>query len=41
MTMNAVVAIVGMGEGIALAVARRFASEGFIIAMIVRSENKL
>jgi short-subunit dehydrogenase len=36
-----IMAIVGMGEGIALAVARRFAREGFVIVMLARSENKL
>lgn len=39
--MNPVVAIVGMGEGIALGVARRFAREGFTVAMCARSEDKL
>lgn len=33
--------IVGMGDGIGLAVSRRFAKEGFAIAMIARSEAKL
>ncbi|MBD2461906.1 SDR family NAD(P)-dependent oxidoreductase [Oscillatoria sp. FACHB-1407] len=39
--MTKVIAIVGMGEGIALAVARRFAREGFAIAMVARNEAKL
>lgn len=33
--------IVGMGEGIGIAVARRFAKEGFDLAMIARNEAKL
>ncbi|MBD1915640.1 MULTISPECIES: SDR family NAD(P)-dependent oxidoreductase [Cyanophyceae] len=33
--------IVGMGEGNGMAIARRFASEGFAIAMIARNEDKL
>lgn len=33
--------IVGMGEGIGLAVARRFAKEGFALAMIARNAAKL
>lgn len=33
--------IVGMGEGVGLAVSRRFAREGFAIAMIARNEVKL
>ncbi|MBD3886227.1 SDR family NAD(P)-dependent oxidoreductase [Phormidium tenue FACHB-886] len=33
--------IVGMGDGIGLAVSRRFASQGFTIAMIARNETKL
>lgn len=33
--------IVGMGDGIGLAVSRRFAREGFAIAMIARNEAKL
>lgn len=39
--MNPILAIVGMGEGIGLAVARRFAREGFTIAMLARNETKL
>ncbi|HCF29487.1 MAG TPA: short-chain dehydrogenase [Cyanobacteria bacterium UBA11049] len=34
-------AIVGMGDGIGLAVSRRFAREGFAIVMIARNEAKL
>ncbi|MBD1876912.1 SDR family NAD(P)-dependent oxidoreductase [Nodosilinea sp. FACHB-131] len=33
--------IVGMGEGNGMAIARRFASEGFAIAMVARNEDKL
>ncbi|HEY9894527.1 MAG TPA: SDR family NAD(P)-dependent oxidoreductase [Candidatus Sericytochromatia bacterium] len=33
--------MVGMGEGVALAVSRRFAQAGFTIAMIARNEAKL
>ncbi len=33
--------IVGMGEGNGMAIARRFAKEGFAIAMIARNEQKL
>jgi short-subunit dehydrogenase len=39
--MKPVVAIAGMGEGIALAIARRFGREGFAIAMLARNEKKL
>ncbi|MFH7243243.1 MAG: SDR family NAD(P)-dependent oxidoreductase [Spirulina sp.] len=34
-------AIVGMGEGNGMAIARRFAKEGFEIAMLARNEQKL
>lgn len=33
--------IVGMGEGNGMAIARRFASEGFAIAMVARNQDKL
>uniref|UniRef100_A0ACD5H0C0 Uncharacterized protein n=1 Tax=Desertifilum tharense IPPAS B-1220 TaxID=1781255 RepID=A0ACD5H0C0_9CYAN len=33
--------IVGMGEGNGMAIARRFAQEGFAIAMLARNEQKL
>ncbi|PSN16068.1 short-chain dehydrogenase [filamentous cyanobacterium CCT1] len=33
--------IVGMGEGNGMAIARKFASEGFAIAMVARNEEKL
>ncbi|MBD2231097.1 SDR family NAD(P)-dependent oxidoreductase [Phormidium tenue] len=33
--------IVGMGEGNGMAIARRFASEGFAIVMVARNEDKL
>ncbi|TVQ25736.1 MAG: SDR family NAD(P)-dependent oxidoreductase [Leptolyngbya sp. DLM2.Bin15] len=33
--------IVGMGEGNGMAIARRFAQEGFAIAMVARNEQKL
>ncbi|MBD2110531.1 MULTISPECIES: SDR family NAD(P)-dependent oxidoreductase [Cyanophyceae] len=33
--------IVGMGEGNGMAIARKFASEGFAIAMVARNEAKL
>ncbi|HEY9815744.1 MAG TPA: SDR family NAD(P)-dependent oxidoreductase [Candidatus Obscuribacterales bacterium] len=33
--------IVGMGEGNGIAIARRFAQEGFAIAMVARNEQKL
>ncbi|MBX2843556.1 MAG: SDR family NAD(P)-dependent oxidoreductase [Flammeovirgaceae bacterium] len=36
-----VLTIVGMGKGISLAVAKRFATEGYSIAMISRNENNL
>lgn len=39
--MTKLFAIVGMGDGIGLAVARRFAREGFAIAMIARNAAKL
>lgn len=39
--MTALLVIVGMGDGNGLAIARRFAQEGFAIAMIARNENKL
>ncbi|OGC00727.1 short-chain dehydrogenase [candidate division KSB1 bacterium RBG_16_48_16] len=35
------IAIVGMGKGISMAVARRFGKEGYRIAMISRSESNL
>lgn len=39
--MTQVMAIVGMGAGNGMAIARRFAKEGFEIAMMARSETKL
>ncbi|POS77616.1 hypothetical protein DHEL01_v203980 [Diaporthe helianthi] len=36
-----VIAVVGAGPGIGEAVARRFASEGFILALLARTEDKL
>lgn len=39
--MNKGIIIVGMGEGMSMGMARRFASEGFHIGMISRNEAKL
>jgi short-subunit dehydrogenase len=39
--MADVCVIVGMGEGNGMAIARRFAKEGFTIAMVARNEAKL
>lgn len=39
--MMKVIAIVGMGEGNGMAIARRFGREGFAIAMIARNKTKL
>lgn len=39
--MTKLFAIVGMGDGMGLAIARRFAREGFAIAMIARNAAKL
>jgi NADP-dependent 3-hydroxy acid dehydrogenase YdfG len=39
--MKPILAIVGMGEGIALAVVRRFGREGFAIAMVARNQTNL
>lgn len=39
--MTELCVIVGMGEGNGMAIARRFAKEGFTIAMVARSEEKL
>lgn len=36
-----VIAVVGAGPGIGEAVARRFAAEGFIVALLARTEDKL
>lgn len=36
-----IIAIVGAGSGISLAVAEKFGSEGFTIALVARSESKL
>lgn len=36
-----VIAILGAGPGIGEAVARRFAAEGFVVALLARSEDKL
>ena len=41
MGQSKVAAIVGVGEGLGASVARRFAREGFTIAMMARSEDKL
>ncbi len=41
MRMSNIVAIVGMGEGLGLGIARRFAQEGFTIAMLARNASKL
>lgn len=39
--MSSLCVIVGMGEGNGMAIARRFASEGFKIAMLARNQEKL
>ncbi|MBD6619967.1 SDR family NAD(P)-dependent oxidoreductase [Komarekiella sp. 'clone 1'] len=39
--MTSLLIIVGMGEGNGLAIARRFAKEGFAIVMIARNQSKL
>lgn len=39
--MASLLVIVGMGDGNGMAIARRFAKEGFAIAMLARNENKL
>jgi NADP-dependent 3-hydroxy acid dehydrogenase YdfG len=39
--MTKLLTIVGMGNGMGLAIARRFAKEGFAIAMIARNATKL
>lgn len=39
--MAQVFVIVGMGEGLGMAIARRFAQAGFVVAMIARNEAKL
>jgi short-subunit dehydrogenase len=39
--MTQLIAIVGMGEGNGMAIARRFAREGFTVAMIARNPVKL
>jgi NADP-dependent 3-hydroxy acid dehydrogenase YdfG len=36
-----VVAVVGAGPGIGEAVARRFTAEGFVVALLARTEDKL
>ena len=41
MSESKVVAIVGVGEGLGASVAHRFAREGFTVAIIARSEDKL
>ncbi|NOY58307.1 MAG: SDR family NAD(P)-dependent oxidoreductase [Calditrichaeota bacterium] len=38
---NKILTIIGMGQGISLAVAKRFAKEGFSVAMISRTKEKL
>ncbi len=38
---NEILTIIGMGQGISLAVAKRFAKEGFSVAMISRTKEKL
>lgn len=35
------VAVVGAGSGIGEAVARRFATEGFVVALLARTADKL
>ena len=39
--MNKLIAIVGMGPGVSLAIARRFAKEGFAVAGIARRADAL
>ena len=39
--MSKVAVVVGVGEGLGASVARRFAREGFTVAMMARSEEKL
>lgn len=41
MVNSRVLTIIGMGEGISMSVARKFGKEGFTIAMISRSDEKL
>jgi NADP-dependent 3-hydroxy acid dehydrogenase YdfG len=36
-----VIAVVGAGPGIGEAVARRFTTEGYVIALLARTEDKL
>jgi NADP-dependent 3-hydroxy acid dehydrogenase YdfG len=36
-----VIAVVGAGPGIGEAVARRFADEGYVVALLARTEDKL
>src|ERR1700709_853262 len=36
-----VIAVVGAGPGIGEAVARRFVTEGFVVALLARTEDKL
>ena len=38
---NQLITIVGMGKGISLGIAKRFAKEGFSVAMISRNEERL
>lgn len=39
--MKPVIAVVGAGPGIGEAVARRFAAEGFVVALLARTQDKL
>ncbi len=41
MANNKVLTIIGMGEGISMAIAQKFGAEGFTIAMISRSDTNL
>ena len=39
--MSKLCTIIGMGPGVSLSIARRFAKEGFTVAMVARNEDKL
>ena len=39
--MNKLLTIVGMGPGVSLAVANRFSAEGYAVAMVARSQEKV